>query len=173
MEFFTSEIAKHQKSLHPSQSRDFIDVYLTEMSTNSGLNIDDLACIMADFLAAGTETSSTTLKWILLYLTLYPSVQERSRQEIKDVLGSDRRCEMSHLKILPYTLSVITEVQRVARVAPISLMHELSRTTKLGDYIFPEGSVWSANLSYITHHPDHFENPFEFNPDRWIGPDGK
>ena len=173
MEFFTSEIAKHQKSLDPSQSRDFIDVYLTEMRTNSGLNIDDLACIMADFLAAGTETSSTTLKWILLYLTLYPSVQERSREEIEHVLGSDGRCEMSHLKSLPYTLSVITEVQRVARVAPISLMHELNKTTKLGDYIFPEGSVWCANLSYITHDPENFKNPFEFNPDRWIGPDGK
>ena len=173
MEFFTSEIAKHQKSLDPSQSRDFIDVYLTEMRTNSGLNIDDLACIMADFLAAGTETSSTTLKWILLYLTLYPSVQERSREEIEHVLGPDGRCEMSHLKSLPYTLSVITEVQRVARVAPISLMHELNKTTKLGDHIFPEGSVWCANLSYITHDPENFENPFEFIPDRWIGPDGK
>ena len=173
MEFFTSEIAKHQKSLDPSQSRDFIDVYLTERRTNSGLTIDDLACIMADFLAAGTETSSTTLKWIFLYLTLYPSVQERSREEIEHVLGSDRRCEMSHLKSLPYTLSVITEVQRVARVAPISLMHELNKTTKLGDYIFPEGSVWCANLSYITHDPENFKNPFEFIPDRWIGPDGK
>ena len=130
MEFFTSEIAKHQKSLHPSQSRDFIDVQLTEMRTNSGLTIDDLACIMADFLAAGTETSSTTLKWILLFLTLYPSLQERFREEIEHVLGSDGRCEMSHLKSLPYTLSVITEVQRVARVAPISLMHELNKTTK-------------------------------------------
>ena len=80
---------------------------------------------------------------------------------------------MSQLKNLPYTLSVITEVQRVARVAPISLMHELNKTTKLGDYIFPKGSVWCANLSYITHDPENFKNPFEFNPDRWIGPDGK
>ena len=76
-EFFTSEIAKHQQSLDTSEPRDFIDVYLTEMKTNSSLTVDDLSCIMADFLAAGTETSSTTLKWILLYLTLNPSVQER------------------------------------------------------------------------------------------------
>ena len=173
MDFFTSEIAKHHQSLYPSQPRDFIDVYLTEMRTNGDLTTEDLACVMADFLAAGTETSSTTLKWILLYLTLHPSVQEKSREEIKRVLGSEGRCDMSQLKNLPYTLSVITEVQRVARVAPISLMHELSKTTKLGDYIFPKGSVWCANLSYITHDPENFKNPFEFNPDRWIGPDGK
>ena len=76
-EFFTSEIAKHQQSLDMSEPRDFIDVYLTEMKNNSALTVDDLACIMGDFLAAGTETSSTPLKWILLYLTLNPAVQER------------------------------------------------------------------------------------------------
>ena len=75
--FFEDEYGEHEKTFDPAHMRDFIDVYLTEMKNNSSLNVEDLACIMADFLAAGTETSSTTLKWILLYLTLNPSVQER------------------------------------------------------------------------------------------------
>ena len=32
-----------------------------------------------DFFVAGTETSSTTLKWILLYLSLHQEVQHRAR----------------------------------------------------------------------------------------------
>ena len=60
-----------------SEPRDFIDVYLTEMENNNFLSVDDLSRIMEDFLGAGAETSSTTLKWILLYLTLNPKVQER------------------------------------------------------------------------------------------------
>ena len=76
-EFFTSEIARHRQSLEESEPRDFIDVYLTEMKNNKSLTVDDLACIMGDIFIAGTETSSTTLKWILLYLTNQPEVQER------------------------------------------------------------------------------------------------
>ena len=52
-------------------------MYLIEMEKNNSLSIDDLVRIMEDFLGAGTETSATTLKWILLYLTVNPSVQER------------------------------------------------------------------------------------------------
>ena len=57
------------------------------MKNNTSLNVEDLACIMADFLAAGTETSSTTLKWILLYLTLNPSVQERYKEKYREKCG--------------------------------------------------------------------------------------
>ena len=80
---------------------------------------------------------------------------------------------MSHLQSLPFTLAMITEVQRVARVAPMSLIHLLNKTTEVNGYIFPEGSLWAVNLSFITHDPQNFEEPFDFNPNRWIGSDGK
>ena len=80
---------------------------------------------------------------------------------------------MSHLLSLPYTLATITEVQRLARVAPMSLIHSLTKSTKVEEYTYPEGSLFTVNLSWITHNPHNFENPSEFNPLRWIGPDGK
>ena len=60
--------------------RDYIDAFLNEMNANevdSNFSKKDLAASMLDFLAAGTETSSTTLKWIVLYLTLYQDVQDK------------------------------------------------------------------------------------------------
>ena len=97
----------------------------------------------------------------------------RCRTEIEAVLEREERCEMSHLVSLPYTLATITEVQRVARVAPMTLLHSLNKSTRVGDYTYPAGSLFTANLSWITHDPSNFEKPSEFNPTRWLGPDGK
>ena len=72
------------------------------MEDDEGLNTDDLAINLFDFLLAGTETSSTTLKWVVLYLTLHQEVQDRCRAEIREVIG-DRKCGLEDIQRLPYT----------------------------------------------------------------------
>ena len=72
------------------------------MEDDEGLNTDDLAMNLFDFLIAGTETSSTTLKWLVLYLTLHQEVQDRCREEIRATIG-DKKCTISDIMRLPYT----------------------------------------------------------------------
>ena len=89
------------------------------MEDDGGLNTDDLAINLFDFLLAGTETSSTTLKWVVLYLTLRQEVQDRCRAEIREVLGDDK-CSMEDIQRLPYTqvsdnLSSILQPRRQCR----------------------------------------------------------
>ena len=71
------EVKLHQDMHDPGNPQDFIDVYLAEKEKVEELNILDLTACIQDFFTAGTETSSTTLKWILLYLTLHQDVQDR------------------------------------------------------------------------------------------------
>jgi len=174
-EYFKKVIREHQETLDDNHSRDFIDVYLKEVAKekkDENFNVEDLGMILMDFFLAGTETSSTTLKWIVLYLTLHQEVQDKCRQEIYSVLCGSR-CEAALLPLLPYVQATITEVQRVARVAPMSLLHSTLAPTKVGQYSFPKGSIFSANLSFITNDPAYFDNPELFRPERWIGQDGK
>lgn len=72
------------------------------MERDQALNTDDLVISLLDFLLAGTETSSTTLKWLVLYLTLHQKVQDRCRQEIREVIG-DNKCSIEDIQSLPYT----------------------------------------------------------------------
>ena len=53
----------------------------------SSFNTEQLATICLDFFQAGSETSSTTLSWAVLYLTLYPDVQNKCWVEINENLG--------------------------------------------------------------------------------------
>ena len=76
-EYLIAEVKSHQDNLDSKNPEDFIDVYLSQMDKEEDLNIMDLIACIHDFFTAGTETSSTTLKWILLYLTLHQDVQDR------------------------------------------------------------------------------------------------
>ena len=93
--FLVEIIERHKKELDPQQPKDFIDVCLLEAEKNGEViisfmesfrqrpptilccdcvqvfNSDELMNCIWDFLNAGTETSSTTLKWALLYLTVH------------------------------------------------------------------------------------------------------
>ena len=71
------EVKLHQDVHDPENPQDFIDVYLAEQEKVDELNILDLTASIHDFFTAGTETSSTTLKWVLLYLILHQDVQDR------------------------------------------------------------------------------------------------
>merc|ERR1719483_911920 len=72
--YISKAIEEHENTQNTEHPRDFIDVYLKEMKNNEDdeyFTKANLATSVLDFLHAGTETSSTTLKWIILYLTLH------------------------------------------------------------------------------------------------------
>ena len=76
-EYIWKNIEDHEQTLDEENPRDFVDLYLLEMKTSNGFCKEDLTLSMMDFLDAGTETSSTTLKWIVLYLTVYQEIQDK------------------------------------------------------------------------------------------------
>lgn len=65
------EITDHQKTLDPNNPRDLMDIFLLEKETtrNPEFSEEMLAIICLDLFAAGAETTSTTLMWLLLYIT--------------------------------------------------------------------------------------------------------
>jgi cytochrome P450 len=80
LDYLMEVVKQHEADLDQSNPKDFIDVYLTEIikqDSKEDYNVQELVACIYDFFVAGTETSSTTLKWVVLYLTLYQDVQER------------------------------------------------------------------------------------------------
>lgn len=84
------------------EPRNFIEIYLKEINDRkntksqnkqeenySTFNIEQLSVMCLDFFMAGSETSSTTLLWAVMYLCLNTEVQEKCWKEIEQILGGE------------------------------------------------------------------------------------
>ena len=59
--------------------------------------------VIQDLFLAGSETTTTTLRWSLLYLVKYPEIQEKVFAELENAIGHERTPSMSDKKNTPYT----------------------------------------------------------------------
>ncbi|XP_066279166.1 uncharacterized protein [Branchiostoma lanceolatum] len=77
------DIAEHKASFDPNDIRDFIDTFLLEMRNQEGegggeFTNRQLEYLIGDLFLAGTETTSSTLTWALLYMLRHPEVQDKT-----------------------------------------------------------------------------------------------
>ena len=73
---------------------------------------------------------------------------------------------MEDLHRLPYTLQVIKEVLRLSPPAPF-YARDAVKADALAGYVIPAGSAVMMSPYYTHRHPDFWENPLQFDPDRW------
>lgn len=113
---------------------------------------------------AGHETTARTMTFAWYALACNPNVADKLHAELDRELG-DNIPTLDDLHRLPYTLKVIKEVLRLYPPAPFYVRDAIAEDT-IGGYRIPAVGVLLS--PYYTHrHPDFWENPLEFNPDRW------
>uniref|UniRef100_A0A7N8WXZ2 Cytochrome P450 2J2-like n=1 Tax=Mastacembelus armatus TaxID=205130 RepID=A0A7N8WXZ2_9TELE len=176
--FVKTEIKKHKEDWDPSEPRNFIDCYLKEIHRVNGevdtdFHEDNLVMCSFDLFGAGTETTSTTLLWALLYMATYTEIQEKVQAEIDAVLGQSRQPSMEDRANLPYTDAVIHEVQRMGNIAPLSVPHVTNRELQLEGYTIPKGVTVIPNLTSVLFDKKEWETPDTFNPRHFLNEEGK
>ncbi|KAK2835625.1 hypothetical protein Q5P01_016109 [Channa striata] len=176
--FIGEEVKVHKLNIDSSNPRDYIDFFLNEIQMNKGQSdstFDEQTLIMCvlDLFAAGTETTSTTLRWAFLYMTKYPEVQEKVQAEIDRVIGQSRQPTMEDRANLPYTSAVIHEIQRMGNIVPLSLPHMTNKELQLGGYTVPKGVTVIPNLTSALFDKTEWETPFTFNPGHFLNKEGK
>lgn len=114
---------------------------------------------------AGHETTARTMSATWYALASNPAVASKLHEELDTVLG-DRYPAMEDLHRLPYTLQVIKEVLRLYPPAPFYARDAVGADT-LDGYDVPAGSAVMLSPYYTHRHPDFWENPLQFDPDRW------
>ncbi|XP_069823406.1 cytochrome P450 2D6-like [Dendropsophus ebraccatus] len=170
-------VSEHQKTWNPNYIRDFIDAYLVEMEKAKGdnassFNEGNLLITTYDLFGAGTETTSTTLRWGLLYMILYPDVQFKVQEEIDQVIGRERKPTMGDVLQMPYTNAVIHEVQRCGDIVPLAV-HMAYREVEIKGYNIPKGTTVLINLSSVLKDQQIWEKPFQFYPKHFLDENGK
>ncbi|KAM8788921.1 cytochrome P450 2J2-like isoform 1-T1 [Rhynchonycteris naso] len=171
--FVSHVIENHKRNWNPAEPRDFIDAYLNEIqkhksNATSSFREENLIFCALDLFFAGTETTSTTLRWGLLYMALNPEIQEKVHAEIDKVIGHSQQPSTAVRELMPYTNAVIHEVQRMGNIVPLNVPREVTVDTTLAGYHLPKGTMVITNLTALHRDPTEWATPEIFNPEHFL-----
>ncbi|XP_048194594.1 cytochrome P450 2C5-like isoform X2 [Perognathus longimembris pacificus] len=175
--YILKKVKEHEESLDVNNPRDFIDCFLIKMKQEnhkepSEFTKENLTVVATDLFGAGTETTSTTLRYGLLLLMKHPHVIAKVKEEIDHVIGRHRSPCMKDRSQMPYTDAVIHEIQRYIDLLPNNMPHEVTRDIKFRGYLIPKGTTIMTSLTSVLHDHKEFPNPETFDPGHFLDKSG-
>jgi cytochrome P450 len=160
------EIITEHRQLGDSKD-DLLSTLLAARDEDTGEQMNDrqLRDEVMTLLLAGHETTSNALSWAWYLLSQHPDVESRLHAELEQVLGG-RIPTVEDLPRLTYTRMVLDETLRLYPPV-VGFNRKALADDELGGYLVPSGTlIWFT--PYTTHrHPDFWENPDTFDPERF------
>ncbi|XP_073713849.1 cytochrome P450 2K1-like [Misgurnus anguillicaudatus] len=167
-------VESSRQTLNPQNLRGFVDSFLLHRQTLEGseekssfFHEQNLIFTVDNLFIAGTDTTSTTLRWALLLMAKYPHIQDQVQEEIDKVIG-ERQPVTEDRKNLPYTDAVIHETQRLANIVPMSLPHMTSCDVNFNGYFIKKGTCVFPLLTSVLWDEEEWETPHIFNPEHFL-----
>ncbi|KAI6123318.1 cytochrome P450 [Pisolithus croceorrhizus] len=121
------------------------------------------------YIAAG-ETTSSTLKTLLLAMILNPEIQDKVHAELDTVVGKGVLPTFEDRKRLPYLQAVLFEVMRWHPVAPLGAPHATTTSDIVEGYYIPKGTIVIFNSWAMAN--NEYDDPERFDPTRYLTVDG-
>uniref|UniRef100_A0A0B7AYY9 Cytochrome P450 n=1 Tax=Arion vulgaris TaxID=1028688 RepID=A0A0B7AYY9_9EUPU len=152
----------------------FITAYLIESKKrqNAGeattLNDVNLRRVVANLFIAGSETTSTTMMWFMIFMIHYPDIQKKVYKEIEEVVGTEREPSINDKTHLNYLGATIMETQRLASIVPFGLTHMCTTDVTINGYTIPKGARIWPNLDAVLSDKKTWGDPTVFRPERFL-----
>jgi cytochrome P450 len=128
--------------------------------------------VMTIFIA-GHETTANALTWTFYLLSQNQDVEAKLHDEINSVLGdssgnnvANRTPTADDIPKLQYTEKVLRESMRI--YPPVwTIGRHVEDDYSVGEYTIPAYSSILMSQYVMHHNPKYYEQPEQFNPDRW------
>ena len=119
---------------------------------------------------AGQDTTANAILWTLYHLAKYPDVQNKVRKEVNFLWTNPSEVSSvtaEKIEQMQYLNAVIDESMRL--YPPVyATYRDVKEETVLGGYQLKKDTLLILSM-YVTHrHPDLWENPDKFDPERFI-----
>ncbi|WP_175647961.1 cytochrome P450 [Nocardia donostiensis] len=163
---------QRREVLAGTDSGSLLSLMVRARDADTGASMDDeqLRDEVRTMLFAGHETSANTLAWAWYSIGRHPEVEQRLREEVDRVLG-DRQPTMDDVPALTYTRQVILETLRMYAPAWQNF-RQAEEDDEIDGFRIPAGTLLFWSYYLVHRHPDFWEQPDRFDPNRFTGQDG-
>ncbi|ESN91650.1 hypothetical protein HELRODRAFT_108429 [Helobdella robusta] len=162
--------------------KNFYTMYQSElkkMSSNSNTETNNcdidheeqLISTIRDLFFGGTETTATTLQWMILNMANNQTVQDKIWKELDTVVGRERFPSWEDRKKLPLIEAAILEVMRIKTLAPLAVPHSTLRDCVVDGCFIPTGVMVMPNIYSVHMDPEEWPEPETFKIERFLSVD--
>lgn len=146
------------------------DCFLARLLKEEGSKFDETEPphIIATTMAAGTDTTATTLQWFFKAAVLFPEAIKTAQEEIDRVVGRDRLPDWQDRPNLPYVTAIVNETHRWATATPLAFIHATSEADVYREKNIPSGASVYSNIYAVHNDPKNFAKPEEWVPERYL-----
>ncbi|CAL5085338.1 unnamed protein product [Urochloa decumbens] len=172
MAFIDTIIQDHQENRAAGvvDEEDLLDVLLRvqrEDELDPPLTTENIKAVIIDIFGASSETSATTLQWIMAELMRNPRVMRKAQDEVRRVLAGQEIVTEDNLSDLRYLPLVIKEALRLHPPATLLLPRECRSPCRVLGFDVPVGAMVLVNAWAIGRDPAYWDAPEEFMPERF------
>ena len=128
----------------------------TTYEDGSVMSRKDIGDELLTLLAAGHETTASTLGWAFERISRHPDLLAALVEEAQNGGGELRQ-------------ATILEVQRARTVIDLAGRHVYPEVFRLGEWVIPRGDSIVVGIGQIHGNPEVFADPDRFDPQRYIG----
>ncbi|KAF2368468.1 Cytochrome P450 [Trinorchestia longiramus] len=172
-------IRAHMETLDPNNPRDLLDQFILQYAEPGSsyslkhADMKNLINIMTDMFNAGSETTSTTIRWMILYMATHPEIQEKVQKCLDEVVPRSRLPGLADRNQLPYVDAMLLEVLRLSSLVPTGLPHLATADVSFEGYVIPKDTVVMACIRSCQRDDSNWEKADVFNPARFLDENGK
>ncbi|GJN20685.1 hypothetical protein PR202_gb08088 [Eleusine coracana subsp. coracana] len=171
MAFIDTIIQQHQadKSV-AGDDEDLLDVLLRiqrEDTLDPPLTTDNIKAVIIDIFGGSSETTATTILWIMAELMRNPRVMRKAQDEVRRVLDGQKTITEENLGDLHYLGLIIKEALRLHTPVPMLMPRECGNPCQVLGFDVPVGAMVLVNAWAIGRDPAYWDASEEFMPERF------
>lgn len=118
---------------------------------------------------AGSETSSTTVEWVMSEMMRNPSTLKMAQDEVREVLDLKGYVDGDKFEELKYLKLVVKETLRLHPPGPLLLPRVNSEICEINGYQIPAGTRVIVNAWALGRDPKYWDEAEKFKPERFEG----
>ena len=123
---------------------------------------------MQNMFGDGTDTTQSVMEWAMSELLKKPITLQKLQAEVRELTQGKPEITQDDLEKMRYLKAVIKETLRFHVPAPLLVPRESTRDIKIMGCDIPAGTLVLVNASAIARDPILWENPEEFQPERFL-----
>ncbi|XP_031270065.1 cytochrome P450 71A1-like [Pistacia vera] len=120
-------------------------------------------------MAQFTNTSAAAVVWALTHLMKNPRSMEKGQEEIRSLIGTKGFVDEDDTPKLPHLKAIVKETMRLQPIAPLLVPRETTAECIIDRYEIAAKTLVYVNAWTIGRDPEAWNNPEEFDPDRFVG----